>query len=619
MLSYWNGQLHDYTKMHMKLTTKDNIAYINLSIRPINLLNEQVLQSFISHLNTIEQDPSILGAILHSSRKDFCYGADIQYLSQLYQEKNLNHKLKQVHQSLLSIQKPWVALINGKCLGGGLELALLCPYRIGIQNSDLLFSCPEINLGIMPGLGATQRLPRAIGLQASMQLILNQAKFNEIQALDTYLIHELTTYNKAIELAIQYIKKPFSPPKKTFHPNEVAKLEYSYIIALAKSKTQGCYPNVQYCLQAIYEGSYLPLPQALSIEAQYFTKTLKSPHIKSLLSIHIHRQQIRRTYRSTLKPIIGVIGGGFMGSAIAQHTQSLNISTILIEQTSQVKLLQKKHPQLSITDDLKKLSTCTIVIESITENLQLKQSILQKAEQHITSNTLLCSNTSALPITQLSKTLKHPERFLGLHFFSPVDKMPLIEIIHHPNTHPDYIIQAKQLSSLLQKTPIQIEDTPGFYTTNIILHYLLSALTLYTQGINPILIENASKQIGMKTPPFILLDEIGIDIAYHILQSLPNQPNPKILELIQYLYNNKHHGRKTQQGFYLYPKKQFSPKLLNRYPREDLPFNIIKDKLLSTPLQSAITLNKKASISNMDAQLGLLFLGFSPIHISRLE
>lgn len=587
---------------------QDNIAWINFNSEgSLNLLNEKTLTNLLSLLQQIETEDT-LGTVIYTTKKDFCCGADIQYLEVLSNNDQLYSLLVSLHQDFLTIQKPIVTIIQGKCLGGGLELALLSQYRIGIRDTHLEFSCPEASIGIMPGFGATQRLPRTIGLESSMQLLLSQKKFDEKMALESHLVHDLASKDNAKQLAIKYLKSPHTLQKTPYNPHTAHKLAFSYITSMCKGKTQGCYPNINYLLQATYEGSLLPLKDALSIEAMYFTKTLYEASHLSLLS---HRIQLRKTYKSDKKPHIGIIGAGFMGSAIAKLAIHHQLPITVIERTDRLQSVQEKHPDLNLSDQPKDLKGCDIIIESVDENLSLKQSILSSIEPYISKDTLLCSNTSSIPISQIAKALKYPKRLIGFHFFSPVDKMPLIEIISHHNTK-EAIHTAYKLAISLHKIPILVKDIQGFYTTNIIIQYLITALDLLTQGIDPILIENASKQIGMKVSPFILLDEIGIDIAKNVLHNIKK---PKVIELITYLYQKNHLGRKTQQGFYHYPDKTFT-KDLPFYPKKNIPFNIIKEKLKQSILKTAIQLHKQKIISTMDAKMGLFGLGIPPMYLN---
>lgn len=631
---------------HFKTTQKKNALIVTFDMheKSANLLNHSTFSELKHIFNTAENDPDINGIILLSDKKDFCLGADVNYIIKMVNKstkaQELYNKLWALQKFLLSFKKTTIAIINGQCLGGGFELALACHYRIGLQNTKLRLALPEVRIGIMPGLGGTQRLPRLIGFQAAMPHILKGSVIREDAALKNGTIDTLAKNNSdALNHAFKYIQNS-TQRKHTHNIYPYTKdnlMQYAAAAALTKKTAQGCYPNIENILQAVYEGSLFDLENALKTETMYFVKTLLTPESQAMLkTIYIDRTHLRKEAKVAIEAFnpktIGIIGGGFMGSGIAAHCLQHDLKVILIEKDqeglTQTKnkvdeLLQKyplkKRPKIMITTSFSSLKQCDMCIEAVYEDMDLKQNILKKVAHFMPEDALIASNTSSIPISMLAQGLPQPDRFIGIHFFSPVARMELIEIIEGKKTSAKTRKRAQAFTALLNKTPITVKDTRGFYTSQIVMGYIYEALLLITEGASPIEVEHAAKQIGMPTPPLALADEIGIDIAWHVLHenqkdTSMQSPSHAVMKLIDDMYNAKRLGRKTLLGFYEYqPEKKLCLNLLNKYPKTEISFESLKNRLYSVQKSIAKSVYDQGLISEIDANVGaILGLGFCP-------
>ncbi|MDC3180799.1 3-hydroxyacyl-CoA dehydrogenase NAD-binding domain-containing protein [Gammaproteobacteria bacterium] len=627
--------------MNITYCVKKNIALIGINIedQSVNTLGPSVFQALKKAIQTANDTDEIHGLIIHSDKDDFCYGADIAYIQKLAKKTHeLQYKtLRGLHQifNLLENGKPSVCIVQGQCLGGGLELALATQHRIAIQDSNLRMGLPESKIGIIPGLGGTQRLPRLIGLEPALSMLLKGNSVNITQAQQMGLIdHSSINKKYAISEAIQWLQRPQALPKKDITPFKQVPI-LSAAIALTKKTSQDCYPHLESLLQAVYEGGLVSLDNALEIEIHLFIKVLNDEQTTRMLqTLFTDRTKLKRRAKAHHQtyPIqhLGIIGGGFMGSAIAAHALSKNIQVTIVEQQSQiqacslrVKNLLSSYPQsnerkLKVSKSNHAISQCDVVIEAVFEDIALKKSVLQDIDPYLKPGAILASNTSSIAISELAKVLKNPQQFVGIHFFSPVSKMPLVEIIKGKKTSQKSMSIAQSLTYHLQKVPICIKDTPGFYTTNIAMAYAQAALKLLDQGVAPYIIERAARRIGMPTPPLKLMDEIGIDVIYGIIQSQQQLRKQQLKHLthIENLYHQKRLGRKVNAGFYDYSHQQ--PVLwkgLSHHTELSSGINIEDVESVLYKQQTAIAnqLVKSGVIDKTNANVGaILGLGFCP-------
>ena len=564
---------------------------------------------------------------------------NVQYIQKLstYSTRTQFKTLTDLHALLemLYTGKPTAAVVSGQCLGGGLELILAAHFRIAVQSSPLRIGLPEVRIGIIPGLGGTQRLPRLVGLEHALPMLLKGEIIGTQQAEKIGLIDESTkTKSQAMQKAVRYIKKNTIRKENTINPYDSLQT-FSAAIALSKKQTQGCYPHIQTLLQAIYEGGLVERTAALEVETHLFIKTLESEQSKRMLhTLFLAPKKLKQMAREYAKkyPIchIGIIGGGFMGSAIAAHALQSGIDVTIIEQThelqacaARIKQLRAQYPtnmhkaKLKISTQYTTLSHTELVIEAIFENITQKQVILQEVEQHVSKDCIIASNTSSIPISLLAKSLSNPDRFVGIHFFSPVAKMQLVEIIKGRHTKRLTVAKAQALTSVFNKVAICIKDTPGFYTTNIAMAYADTALKLLASGAAHY-IETAATRIGMPTPPLKLMDEIGIDVIWSILEAKQQYAKtslPKHTKLLENMFTRGRLGRKNKAGFYDYDKGKclLWAELSNQKHISNLSIEEIESRLYNAQTSVAKQLVDMGIVDPVSANVGAVFgLGFCP-------
>ena len=618
--------------MHSQLHIEGSgIAILTLDHQshPVNVLDTVLLDEVLNHFDHVVSNPSIKGLIIHSNKDSFIAGVDLSLLGSIDPDHPEIFKtlLLKIHTSMVALEKcpkPVVCLINGTTLGGGLELALCANHIIGLEGATGAIGFPEIKLGIFPGMGGSVRTPRLIGLQNAFELIFKGKLLNLQQAHALQLVHEIS--KDPMTAAKQWIidhprvthpcldeskRRGLSP----YHP----KSNMMFIAAshLIRQDTWDNYPNAEAALQTIYETTQVDLWSALHIEATYFSKILHQPTTQQVIkTLFIDKKRLDQLDHSPMHSSskfmkIGVVGAGFMGSEIAYAALSAGLHVTLIDHDSSqlerakdmISSLNEKAlkygktltntsqliQQLTLTDHYEGLLDCELVIEAVFENRAVKQEVLHKINLHVGDHCIIASNTSTLPITSLAQYVSDPQRFLGIHFFSPVHKMQLIELIWGEQTDKHTMARALAFTKLLRKTPICVGDGRGFYTTRVVISYLSEGMRLLDEGHCPALIEHAGKAIGMPVGPLALADEIALDLALNIREQTikdegSNWQDDGIGPVLHWMvHTNQRQGRKSQGGFYDYPhdgQKKLWPGLCHF--KKDIPqnFDSVKDRLL---------------------------------------
>ena len=581
----------------------------------VNLISSSFIKELSSLIKTIES--AQLKALIFSSKKEnsFCAGADIKEIQKIQESKQVESLLKTAHHIFskfenLKISK--ISVIEGVCLGGGLEWALCFDYRLASQSRFTKLGFPEVRLGLIPGLGGCIRLPKLIGLRKALKLILTGKSLTTKQALSIGLINEqvpsFVLKKRALELARQIVQgKALSQPKNNFKEQQT----YSYwlefflkpvICFLSKkqilAKTKGFYPAPLEAKQLIEKTCYTPLSKkALNQEDELFIKLLQTQSTKNLIHLWILTDKAKKTIRTAhnYKPIqkIAVIGAGLMGHSISCLLVDKGFTVRLIDNREEAlcqalqhtkKLFEKQKSRrqinsyeftnklnnLSVSQNFWGLKTCDLIIEALPEDLRLKQKLIAKISKKANSKCLFASNTSSLSILELAKSNAHPSHFFGLHFFNPVHKMPLLEICmteDQKKSHPQVLSFIKQLG----KIPLFVKDSPGFVVNRILVSYLSECLNLLEEGYDIKHIDSILKsQCGMPLGPFELMDKIGLDICLKTVSHLEQKgiyfKTPKWTKDLTTLLGQ---GEKSQKGFYIYyedKEKTLNPKTktLNR-------------------------------------------------------
>ena len=600
---------------HFKCSVDDGIALIEFDFqgRDQNLLNEAVFSDLKKLIDFVASDDAIKGAVLTSKKADFCLGADISNLSNSDNRNGATpqserDKVEKLYLNILSgsmslrkmetCGKPFVAALNGSALGGGFELALACHYRIAADNPKARFGLPEASIGVLPGAGGTQRLPRMISAALALPLLLQGKMIKAEKAKELKIIDEICASQDLIAKAKQWAldhpkavqawdEPKFRMPGGKPH-DKGAGMVFFVGNAQLRKNTYGNYPAQKYIMSCVYEGLSLPMDAALRVEARFFTKILRDPRAQAMtrslfLSMQALKKGARRPQGFERKPIkkLGVIGAGLMGSGIAYVAAKAGIKVVLIDRSledaqkgqERVKKIASKEQSknrlkeqdasalinaISFSDDYSLLDQADLIIEAVFEKRELKAEITQKAESQLAQDGIMASNTSTLPITGLAKAFSRPSHFIGLHFFSPVERMELVEIICGKETSDESLARAMDFVAQIRKTPIVVNDSRGFYTSRCFGTYVNEGIALLSEGVPPAMIENAGKMTGMPMPPLALADAVGLDLSYAVREQTKKDldsdyqksASDEVIEAMVKKHNRI--GKKSGKGFYDY-------------------------------------------------------------------
>jgi len=586
-----------------------NVAVLTLDTKDkdVNVLSEKVLRQLNEILDSFEGDTSLAGVVITSAKKDFIVGADITEITAMKTAEiatNGARQMQAVLQKIANLKVPTVAAINGQALGGGLELALACTWRVVTGDARTKLGLPEIQLGIIPGGGGTQRLPRLIGIQAALDLILTGKRVAGKKAEKIGLADACVPMQLLREQAVLYAHKRRSEhhhgladikpgnlasdlPKWATEGNLLGrKLIYKKAKEMVQAKTHGHYPASFMALEAVFEGFELSLVKGLELEADLFGQLVITRESHSLVHLfhattsikkHRFKDAGRERFGQNKVESIGVIGAGFMGAGIATVAIERGIRVRLADPNKdsigralkhsrdyfQKKLDRRRIKSFEVGQKLGHLSPglstaglnkTDIVIEAVFEDLRLKQKLLKQVEERAGEDFIFASNTSALPIAQIAAEAKHPERVIGMHFFSPVEKMPLLEVVITDATADWVTARTVELGQELGKQVIIVKDGPGFYTTRALSFLLNEGSLILEEGTSVEAIDKAMIDFGFPVGPIALIDEVGIDVGIHVLETIAGAfPSrlvpPKGLGAIA---DSGRLGRKNNKGFYLY-------------------------------------------------------------------
>lgn len=596
----------------------DGVAHAVFDVpgRSMNTLTGQAVADLIALSNEIMSNGKIVGAVISSGKASgFCAGADLgemsdrtggkptSEMSEAEQKKALfdrGFSLNKVLRELETCGKPVACALNGLALGGGLEVALSCHYRVAANdNPKLQFGLPEAKIGLLPGGGGTQRLPRLIGVQAALEYILQGKSMKADKALSLGVINELaasdetTAKAKAWVLANPTAKAPwdekgFKMPGGVVHRSPGAGQVATMANAMLAAQSYGNYPAQKHILSCVYEGTQLPMDAALRVESRYFIKTQQTPEAKAMIrSLFLSMQALGK---GASRPAgiakyelnkVAVIGAGLMGAGIAYEQARAGIETVLVDVSMENaekgkdysrklvekgvkrgKLTEEKGEALlrriTPTDNYDDFKGADLVVEAVFENPELKAKITEMAEAQLSETAVMGSNTSTLPITGLAEASSRPENFIGIHFFSPVERMGLVEIIMGDKTTQETLAKAIDYVLAIRKTPIVVNDFRGFYTSRCFGTYTQEGLTMLAEGIKPAIIENVGRQSGMPMGPLEVSDSVGLDTALKIgrqmaaASGVDYNENP-LGQMMAWIVEDKGRvGRKAGKGFYDY-------------------------------------------------------------------
>lgn len=593
-----------------------NIAIlgINVANQPMNVLNSESIAALAQALGDVYGNTDIKGIIITSERPEFIAGADLKMILENNGKApeellKLSLELNHIFRKMETNGKPIVAAINGTALGGGFEVCLACHYRVALDTPKSVIGLPEVTLGLLPGGGGTQRLPRMIGIEKAAPLLLEGKKVSPKEALQLGLVNDLaTSYDEMIQKAIAWIEANphgIQPWDEVDRKTGKIKAQENYKVpggnilspkgvqlmmggtAMTLNKTHGNYPAPIAIMSCVYEGLLVNIDRAIVIEARHFVKVANSSVAKNLIKTmffglnEVNKGAGRpKNTPSTEVKKLGILGAGMMGAGIAYVSAMAGIKVILKDtslanaekgKSYSEKLLdkaiergkmtlQKAEQILSCikpTDHYDDLADTDLIIEAVFENTELKASVTQEAEKYLHATGVFASNTSTLPITKLAQASQNPQRFIGIHFFSPVDKMQLVEIIVGKETNESTIALAMDYVKKIRKTPIVVNDSRGFYTSRVFTSYTSEGIELLKDGVNPTVIENVAKLMGMPVGPLAVSDEVALDLIYRIsgeavkAGALPETDSS--YQISKQFTEMGRLGKKAKAGFYEYP------------------------------------------------------------------
>jgi len=599
-------------------TDSDGIALLTWDMpgRSMNVITPEVIGEIEAVVDHVAAEASIKGCVITSGKDNFSGGADLSMLQSVAfeyqkarQEKGEEEatklfferasRLSQVYRKLETCGKPFTIAINGTCVGGAFELALACHYRVIADDDKARVGLPEIKVGLFPGAGGTQRVARLIQTGDALQMLFKGEQIKPKAAKAMNLVHEIAPAGEIVAKAKAWIaaggkgvapwdEKSFKLPSgKVFSAQGM--MVWPAANAIYRRETHDNYPAAKAILHSVYEGLQLPFDLALRVESRWFAKILRSPEAAAMIrTLFLSMGELNKGARrpahvpSTAIKQVGILGAGFMGAGIAYVTASAGMDVVLIDQdqaaadkgkeicnkliSGQVlkgrataadkeALLARIKPTADYTD----LAGAGLVIEAVFEDRAVKAAVTQKAREVLQPGTIFASNTSTLPITSLAQTYGEPENFIGIHFFSPVEKMLLVEVILGEKTGDRALATALDYVRAIKKTPIVVHDSRGFYANRCVGNYIHEGHIMLLAGVPPAMIENVAKMAGMPVGPLALNDEVALDLALKIIEAAKRDLGPAAIDLTQenllktMVIEHGRYGRKNSKGFYDYP------------------------------------------------------------------
>ena len=665
----------------------DGIALVTFDSpgKSMNVISAEVMDDFDALTAKVIDDDTIKGVVITSGKDAFCAGADLSELggssseAAKLPEDEMKAKLfeqcfrlNKTFRALETCGKPIAAAINGLALGGGFEIALACHYRVmPSDNPKAKLGLPEALVGVLPGGGGTQRLPRLVGVMNAAPILLQGQQLDAEKAQGLGIVDAVVPLADLVATAKQLVKddpkggkQPWDGDKFKFpgggpyHP--AGAQMFSAASPMLRKNTYGNYPAQRYILSCVYEGAQVTMDQAIRIESRYFTKLLLRPESRNMIrSLFLSKQDLdkggRRPSSQSKGEVkkIAIIGAGFMGAGIATVSAQAGIEIVLIDATQEGADKGKKHctdhfakgvargklsqdkadalgALITPTTDYTLIKDVDLVVEAVFENSELKAKITKMAEEQIGEDAVFGSNTSSIPITDLAKASARPKNFIGIHFFSPVEKMNLVEIIMGGETGDYALSRAIDFVTKIKKTPIVVSDTRGFYANRCVMRFVGEGLKMLAEGVEPALIENAAKMAGMPVGPLSLQDEVALDLGVKLIKQTQSdlgdayQPNGTEPILFKMVEEYERFGRKNGKGFYDYPTEKGQPKRLwpeleqfapgGSYAAEQPSADEVKDRILyAQALEAARCMAEGIVQDPREADVGsILGWGFAP-------
>jgi 3-hydroxyacyl-CoA dehydrogenase / enoyl-CoA hydratase / 3-hydroxybutyryl-CoA epimerase len=652
--------------------------------RSMNVITPEVMGELERIIETVAGDEAIKGCVITSGKEAFSGGADLTMLqglgaeyARLAKDKGEeaamqfffeeSRKLSLLYRRLETSGKPFAAAVHGVCLGGAFELALACHFRVLSDVDSTRVGLPEVKVGLFPGAGGTQRVARLMQTGDALQMLFKGEQIRPLMARNMGLAHAIAPRDQIVQTAKDWIRNggsavaPWDQKGYKLPSNKVYSAAGMQIWppanAIYRRETQDNYPAIRAILESVYQGLQLPMDLALKIESRWFAKILRSKEAAAMIrTLFISMQDLNKGARrpkdvppTNLKKV-GVVGAGFMGASVAYVTANAGLEVVLIDRDVEAAEKGKAHSHKLMSDQIMKgraktadrdallaritpsadysdLKDCDLVVEAVFEDPKVKAEVIQKVEAAIRTDCIFASNTSTLPITGLAQQSKTPDQFIGIHFFSPVEKMMLVEIIMGKETGDKALATALDYVRAIKKTPIVVNDSRGFFANRCVLAYILEGHLMFAEGLPAAMIEQAGKQAGMPVGPLSLNDEVGVDLGLKILRATKAQLGetaivPEQEELLTVLVEKEGRlGRKNRKGFYDYPEggqKRLWPGLKDLQTKhvesEFVDMQELKQRLLVTQaLEAARTFEEGVITDPREADVGsILGFGFAP-------
>ncbi|MDE2570659.1 MAG: enoyl-CoA hydratase/isomerase family protein [Sphingomonadales bacterium] len=620
-------------------TGADGVAVLTLnnSDESMNVVSDDWLGEMDAAIAQLRDDAAVTGVVITSGKKAFMAGADLKQMvdasARLTKREayDFSQQATAMHRALETMGKPVACAMNGLALGGGFELALACHYRVLADDPRAVVGLPEVNVGLLPGSGGTQRLARMIGVEAALDLLLTGRSLSPADALKAKVVDELAPADCVVAAARAWlatspdavrkwdVKGYAAPEQRMMIIPEVA-MGFSVAVAKVADKAGYNLPAAPAILSAVFEGIQLPFDKALSVESKYFAKLLTDPVARNIIrTTFISKQAAEKGARrpagvpKATFTKVGVLGAGMMGAGIALVAAQAGIDVVLIDRDTATASKGKGYSEkvlgklvargtmagdkvdeilarITPTADFALLEGCQMVIEAVFEDVAIKAETTRKAEAVLPADAIFATNTSTLPITQLAEASAHPGQFIGTHFFSPVDRMGLVEIIMGKKTAPETLAKAMDFVAQVRKTPIVVNDSRGFYTSRVFRMMIFEGVAMLEDGVEPARIENAAKSAGFPVGPLALLDEVTMELPVKILEDAAGEQGntytiEKGMSVLKRMIALGRGSRKAGGGFYDYPAgapKHLWKGLAEEFPnaRQQPPHEDLKSRFL---------------------------------------
>ena len=669
-------------------TDSDGVALVTWDIpgKSMNVLDTATIEELGQIVEQTKGDAAVKGVVITSGKDAFSAGADLSMLEGMNRtyaamlkdkgEEAANQMLfdesRKLSQTLRTIEtcgKPWVAAINGLALGGAFELTLACHYRVAADNPKTRLGLPEVKVGLFPGGGGTQRLPRMMSAADALQLLLKGDQMTLAKAKAANIVDAIVPAADLIKTAKEWIKaggKPVQPwDVKGFKlPGGAVYSAAGMNVfppanALYRSQTYDNYPAARAIMSCVYEGLLVNIDNGLRIESRYFAKILRSKEAAAMIrSLFLSMQELNKGARrpANVPPTkvkkLAVIGAGFMGASIGYVSAKAGIEVVLIDRDQESADKGKAHAKsvidglvakgrakeadrdalmnrITATADYAAIGDCDLVIEAVFEDRKVKAETFAKAQQYLRKDAIFASNTSTLPINSLAEEWPDQSRFIGIHFFSPVEKMMLVEVILGKNTGDVALATALDYVRQISKTPIVVNDSRGFFANRCVLRFTAEGLEMLMEGVPPAMIENTARMAGMPVGPLSLSDEVALDLVLKIMKATEadlganavDQAQKKLM--VAMVEKEGRFGRKNGKGFYDYPEKGKGQKSLwsgiaalqpKHLDPDTLDVEELKQRfLVAQAVEAARTVEDHVIVDPREADVGsILGFGFAP-------